>query len=245
MDPAVEAHLHAELAAIATESEDPDGPARNWSAELDALAAVGLIDAGQRAEWEARLDEAIALLADPPPPPPEVLERVRRYLRKRVGKLERGFSWRHPYPEEEVAAEVIALHAAGVLDDAEESRWLDRIAAAEGDDRLRLGDLRAVVAPAIPPVEHVTVTAVELWSGAVVVRFTYEETAPLSDEFTVGFWEFELSDDAGTEYGGVASGFSPSDGRRGDAIFIPGAPRDAHTMRVHHGDATFDFPLTW
>ena len=236
MDVAVEAHLYGRLAEIAAEPVAPGESAQEWTAELDALEAVGLVEAEERTKWEARLDEAMALRGQPPSPSPEVLERARRYLQERVGKRERRFSWRSPDPED-VAAEVIALRAAGALDDAEESRWLDRIAAADGDDRLRLGELRAVVAPASPPAENVTVTSVELWSEAVVVRFA-------CDESRWGSGELKLGDDAATEYEGVAGAFDLRGGRRGYQIFVPTAPAAARTMHVHHGDATVDVPLT-
>lgn len=149
----------------ARELEDPDPEQRTWKIEyltgmLDAAECCGVLDAGELNDWRD-------LLAGSPPPPPAAADRAaaERHLQNLADAVE-PLS-REAQPEALAArhrffAALEALHAAGVLDDADERRWRSRGLAAEAPwlEREEIGEMAqgygvyAIAVPAHTPEEH-------------------------------------------------------------------------------------------
>jgi hypothetical protein len=237
----VEDHLLVECAkwagrtdlAIATRPEFE--PAAHFIAQLQALAAIGLLDGSEVAAWRERFEEVRGheeVVVDA-----ALRERAERYLESLL--LDSPPEDEGPDP---LASALQVLEEIGVLGEEESGRWLERAYAAEDadddedddDDDWPAFDERELRRVLLGPSEETggfRVTSVELYSQGVVVRWSARggEVGGAEPEP-----DLVLSDDMGTVYeptgGGSAGGGSEL--TRGEAEFVPAVPDEASRLVV-------------
>ena len=207
-------------------------PVRNFGAQLDALVSVGILDAGEAAEWRARFGDARRrdpeLVVDD-----AVRERATRYLESFLP---------HPPDEDSRAFDVAVgvFASVGILTEGEVIGWFDRLfehdEESSADDWPEVGgpELRGVVLGPADVADGVRIVCAELYPGGVIVKWTATDMAELS-----------LSDDAGTSYESIDADADGSASRavRGETTFAPGVPDAATRLAVEAGGRRLEMEL--
>ena len=219
----VEDHLVAECGrwrghvGWAVAVSGPFDPTAYFAAQLDALHAIGLLEADEVERWR-RTFEGLGL-RDPPLSDDIALRgRAERYLAELRAWEDTG-----ELPDPDVALDV--LEHLGVMseEEVEAARGWPPEFPESGDDeapRLVGAELRAVLLGPDEEIGGDRVVCVELYDDRVSVRGTSR-----SD---LDAWaELELSDDAATEYencGGGGSGGGPETLLHWVTDFVPAVP---------------------
>jgi hypothetical protein len=274
-DPGVEGSERVRLRArlqlmgvLVTASWREDEPSPRTLAVAEGMLSV-LAAGGVVADWE--VDEWRARFRDPAEyQPPTRSDAADAATRERArAHLEALLSRVGPDDEASVtrAMRAVTLCAmSGALDEADATRWRDRVCGAAGlpteaeARRLRAvcwgTQLDRVVAGGVEPVDGLRVLWVELHRDGVRVCFdrlltpaqrtARAEAIGSGRTRPGGEWEdVELSDDLGTEYRQGGGGHSGGDehGDRWLVAFAPAVPSRASLLTLTLGDASVATPL--
>jgi hypothetical protein len=217
-------------------------PRAHFEAQLDALAAVGLLTPDEMQAWRGRFEEA-GRAARPVEVDEALRRRVDRYLESLLPADE---------DDDQLGEAIAVLERLGVLTEDEGMRWHRRALEAdpdydeddEDDDwpEYDARELRRVLLGPLEETAGLRVTSVELYAGAVVVRWNAAPGARLVDDMEP---DLALSDDAGTDYAPIGGGAGSGGGARmrGETTFVPGVPQTATRLTLAWPGANVAFEL--
>lgn len=149
-----------------------------------------------------------------------------------------------------VSAAVEALHALGLLEDAERDSFFRRLRGVASTVYAPFRGIylrRVVVAPGAPDAPGLRLLAAELYDDGVVLRWVFVAPASAGGSPTSAAYQppqaFSLWDDADTAYDPQGGGWVPGHHLRGDTAFVPAVPEDATRLYVAAGRHRFELDL--